>query len=66
MSDDDLWFGDLDTPEPRTDGRTAWDDYVHFRRSFLDRRRVEELKALWRLPAAEAEGTGRPGGPDPA
>ena len=35
------------------DGRTDWDDYLHHRANFLDPARIEQVEAIWRLPAAE-------------
>ena len=29
MYDENAWYGDLDTPPPRSDGLTDWDDYQH-------------------------------------
>lgn len=37
MNEQIRWFGDLDTPAPRTDGRTDWDDFCFHRARFLER-----------------------------
>ena len=54
MRNAELLYGDLDTPVPRTDGRTDWDDYLHHRANYLDPGGIERVEAIWRLPAADA------------